>query len=96
MLSTDEESVSEEETTHRPRKKQLRSGKLRRSDSVVLHKVTWPHELVYSASDQPVIYNDISIHLFVSGYLAIIEAERQPVRLFMAWHLQELIGDAKM
>ena len=38
-------------------------------DSKVLKKVTWPHELVYVATGQPAMYEDLSITLFVSGYL---------------------------
>ena len=38
-----------------------------------LKKVTWSHELVYMAKDQPAMYDDLSVTLFLSGYLAIIK-----------------------
>ena len=91
--STEKESVIEKETTHRPRKKQLQSGKLRSADTIIVHKVTWPHELVYTVSGQPAVYDEISIPLFVSSYLAVVEAKGPPAWLLMAQHLQEVMGD---
>ena len=40
---------------------------------------------------QPALY-DISILLFISGYLAMREAEKLAVHLLMAWRLQKLMG----
>ena len=50
--STEEKSVSEEEITPRPKKRKLKSGKLRTANTTIVHKVTWPHELVYRVSGQ--------------------------------------------
>ena len=43
---------------------------------MVLHRITWPHELVYSAKDQPMAYDNLSVLLSVSGYLAMMEKEK--------------------
>ena len=53
---TDEESVSEEKPTAKPKRKNLTSSKLRTADSSVLHKVVWPHEVVYNTIGQPALY----------------------------------------
>ena len=70
----------------------MKSGKLRAADLSVLHKVAWPHEAVYNAVGQPAIYGDISIPLFISRYLAVMEDEKPAVHPLMAWHFQELMG----
>ena len=93
---TYEESMSEGEITPRPRKKQLKAGKLRTAKSAVIHMFTWPHELVYSALGLPTIYDNISIPLFVSGCLTVMDAKRPPVMPLMAQHLLELMMDAEM
>ena len=90
-----EESASEEEPNHVPKKKTLKSGKVRTDDSAVLHKVVWPHKVVYTTTEQPAAY-DISIPLFVSGYLEVMEAETPVVYPLMDEHLQELMGDAEL
>ena len=43
---------------------------------MVLRKVTWPHKLVYSTRGQPPAYEELSVPLFLSGYLAIICATK--------------------
>ena len=62
------------------------------ADSSVLHKVVWPYELVYTTARKPAQYEDISIPLFVSGYLAVMVAEKLALHLLMAQHLHEVMG----
>ena len=38
-------------------------------DTLVSHCITWLHEVVYTAAGQPVVYNKISLVLFVKGYI---------------------------
>ena len=65
-LSTiDEESDSDAVEPPRLRWKPLKSGKLCMAESMMLKKVTWPHELVYTAMGQPAMYEDPSVTLFV-------------------------------
>ena len=47
------------------------------ADSVVLHKSTWQHVEMYSSRGQPAVYDDLSIPLFVNGYLAMVETEKE-------------------
>ena len=85
ISTTDEELNHEEELVEmRSKKRLLKSGKLRTADSMVLHKVTWPNELVYMSAGQPAIYDELSIPLFIRGCLAILEAEKQHLRPIMA------------
>ena len=72
LVTTDEESGSEEDPIPEPKRKTLKSGKHRTADSSVLHKVVWPHEVVYTAMGKPAEYGDIAILLFISVYLAVM------------------------
>ena len=47
FITSDEDPESGEKATTAPRKKALKSGKIRTTNSSVLHKVIWPHEVVY-------------------------------------------------
>ena len=61
-----------------------------------LHRVTWPHEMVYMAEGQLAIYDDLSITLFVSVYLTVMAMEKAPVKAHMEQNLQELMSDAEL
>ena len=63
---------------------------------MVLKKCAWPHELVYMATGQPAMYEDISVPLFVSGYLAFMEMVKPSLKPIMAKHLKELMADAEV
>ena len=58
--------------THAPRKRGLKFGKLRTADTSVLRKVVCPHEVVYMAAGKPAEYAQLSVPLFVNGYLAVM------------------------
>ena len=38
----------------------------------ILHKVVWPHKVVYMAAGKPAEYEQLSGTLFISGYLAVM------------------------
>ena len=59
---------------------------------MVLHKITWPHELVYMAAGQPAMYDELSIALFISGYLSV----KQSIKPLIAHHLEDLMADAEL
>ena len=64
------DSDSEEDSREvRKKIRPLQSGKLRRADSMVIHKAMCPHELVYTAAGHPAVYDKLSIVLFVSGLI---------------------------
>ena len=46
--------------------------------------------------EQSAVYDELSIQLFVSGYLAIMEAENQHMKPFMTHHLQKSIADTEL
>ena len=74
VSSRDESSLEEELIAIPTKKKTLKSGKLRTADSLILHRIVWLHEMVYMAAEQPAVYDNISIPLFISGYMQVIEA----------------------
>ena len=61
LITTDEEPGSEEDPTPKPKRKSLKSGKLRTADSSVLNKVVWLHEMVYTTTGKSAKYEDIVI-----------------------------------
>ena len=93
-----EEDFDPNPATREPPKKRkvLKSGKVRTADAMVLKQVTWPHELMYMASGQPAVYENLTIALFVSSYLAVIETIKSAVKPLMAKHLKELKWDAEV
>ena len=42
------------------------------------------------------VYDDISIALFVIGYMQVMEGEKPADRTLVAKHIQELKGDAEL
>ena len=81
---------------HTPRNKGLKSDKIRTADSSVHHKVAWLHEVIYTAKRKPEEYRELTISLFVSGYLAVMVAEKTSVHSLMSQHLQDLVSDVEL
>ena len=74
----------------------MKSGMHRTRTTIVLNKVTWPHEVVNISIAKPATYGDMSIPLFVQGYLITMEGEESPSMQKMAIHLNELMSDAEL
>ena len=64
------------------------------TNSIVIRRVTWPHDLVYTSTGQPAVYEELSVTLFVSRYLAGMETVKAALEPIMAKHLKELMADA--
>ena len=78
------------------KKNTLKSGKLKTADSLVLHPVVWQHQMLYTMVGQLAVYEDISILLFVIGYMQVLEAEKLAIRPLMDEYLEELMGCAEL
>ena len=74
----------------------LKSGKIRTTDSMVIRRVVWPHEMVYTMEGQPPVYSDMSIALFMNGYLTVLTAEAEDNKPFFLQRLQELMEDSEI
>ena len=71
---TEENMTSDEEEQLGPRwRRLLKSGLHRTGATMVLNKVTWPHEVVYTSAGKPATYQHISIPLFIHGYLIVMD-----------------------
>ena len=46
FLLTNEDSPSDEDASHRKRKRTIKSGKLRTQDTHVVLRIKWPHKVV--------------------------------------------------
>lgn len=70
--TSDEDSASEEEqqTTrgHRP----LKLGMNCMGATLVIKRITWPHEVVYSLAGKLVAYENLSVSAFLQGYLIVM------------------------
>ena len=62
----------------------------------MVRKVTWPHEVVYISEGKPASYQDISVFLFVQGYLITMDSQDTTNKDRMAEHLKDLVSDATM
>ena len=69
------------------------SGKLSTADTTVMLHVTWPHEVIYTPSGQPAIYDQLNNMAFVNGYLTVMAREPEQMKVRMLTHLQELFED---
>ena len=59
---------------------------------MVLKKVTLPHELVYTTGGQLATYEELSLPLFITGYLAVMETEMPALQPVMDKHLTDLMA----
>ena len=59
-------------------------------------RVTWPHEVVYTAVGKPAAYQDLALALFVQGYMIIMKREEGAINERMTTHPEDLMSDAKL
>ena len=57
----------------------------------MVNKITWPYKMIYTPSDQPTIYEELSRYLSVMTIC--MEMEQGMVRMLN--HLQEMIEDGE-
>ena len=62
-------------------------------DSQVVNRIKWLHEMGCSFVLQAPVYKDMSLALFLNGYLVIVAEESNSVRDILLRHLQELFED---
>ena len=58
---------------------------------MVLNRITWPHEVLYSASGKTAAYDKLTAVPFVSGYLIMVNLDDIQVKAQMTQHLEELM-----
>ena len=63
--------------------------------TLIYRYITWPHEVVYTMC-MMTMSDVISLVLFVSWYLIVMEGMTSVVTLHMAHHLQELMADTEL
>ena len=42
---------------------------------MVVHSITWPHEVVYSSVGKPAVYQELSVPTFMQGYLVVMHCQ---------------------
>ena len=66
------------------------------ANSTVLKHITWPHELMYATGGQPTVYEHLTLPLFISWYLAILEMVKPAQKEAMLKPFHELVADAEI
>ena len=89
-------SDEEEPVATRWIRKHLKSGKLKTADTQVVHTVEWPHEFVYIVEGKPAEYETLSVPLFVSGYIKIMDGQKPEIKTRMSAHLADLMADSEL
>ena len=90
----DSSSVVEDQPSPRQRCKNLKSGMDRTGATIVLNKITWPREVLYTSESKPASYQYISVPQFVYGYLIVMDSEMAAIKVKMAAYLKDLMSDA--
>ena len=65
-------------------------------DTTVARKATWPHEVVYTSDGKASAYQDISVPLFIQGYLITVDSQDSSINHRMAEHVTDLMSDVEM
>ena len=63
---------------------------------MVVKQITWPHELVYGADGKPAIYEELTLPLFISEYLSVLDTLKSRGESMILKHLKELMVDAEL
>ena len=69
--STSNENRSSEEGLITCRKRTLKSGMGHMVATQVKKRINWPHEGVLTADSKPAVYSDLTLMVFVWGYLMV-------------------------
>ena len=78
--TTDTSSNEDDLALTRRHKKPLKPGKMRACDIQVIRNVEWPHELVYMVEGKPAKYETLSVPLFVTGYIKIMDEQKPDIK----------------
>ena len=93
----EEDSVSEDDASPAKRRRHpIKSGRLCTSDSHVLHRVKWPHEMIVCSQGKAPVYEDISLALFSNRYLAVVSEEGPTIHGHMLVHVREMFENVEM
>ena len=69
-----------------------------RTGTTLINKgIPWPHEGVYTADSKPAAYGDLTLTVFVRGYLMVLDMERyNRIKALMSHHLEGLMEDSEL
>ena len=64
--------------------------------SLVVKRIVWPHDVVYTVAGKSAAYEELLISLFVQGYLIVMKGDLETFMVKMASHVEKLMGDLKL
>ena len=94
--ATDKESFTDEDQLDACYWRPLKLAMHCTRASIVVRRITWLHEVVYSVGLKPAANEHLSIPMFVHGYLIVMKGEEGAIKEKMATHLEALISDAEL
>lgn len=63
---------------------------------MVVKMVAWLHEVIYSVAGKLAAYEDLSMPLFMQGYLIVMKGEERAIKEKMATHVEEIMGGTEL
>ena len=65
----------------------IKSGKVRTANATVVRLITCPHKLIDISGGQPTMYQQLTMLLFVSGYIAVLDTAKPGLKEVILKHL---------
>ena len=91
--SSDENQFSYKDLLSEHHRRILKSGMVRTETTMVLKHIMWPHEMQYTSTGKPEVYEEMTdIASVVQGYIVIMSADNTSTRAKMLQHLEGLMG----
>ena len=53
---------------------------VRTGATIVIRRITWPHEVQYTSAGKPAAYDDLSVLSFVQGYIITMNSQDSAIR----------------
>ena len=96
MTSPKEESASDDEAKDPWQKKAFKSGKTRTANTMVVKWITWLHELFYGVDGKHAMHKELTLPLFLGGYLSVLDTVKTEQKGMMLKNLKELMADTEL
>ena len=90
-MSLDGGLNSDEDQPITNKRRPLKSGLNRTGATMIVHNLTWPHEVVYSSAGKPAVCQELAVPTFMQEYLVVMHGQDTKTRDVMAHHLEDMM-----
>ena len=94
--TTGEESSTDKDQLAPHLQRPLKSSMQHTGGFMVVKIIMWPHEVIYPVATKPTAFEELSIPLFMQGYLIVMKGDEEAIRAKMATPLEELMNDSEL